>query len=172
MSRPTRKMPPCGEIHDYWAECRNGYWVYFFGQVSIDHPRCYCCHIGPEMLCENDWPRHLWGSFFDRAHIIDRSRDGLDGPQNLVLLCKSCHRAQPSFGPSDWMFFLEWVWDHGKRQRDSALKWTQTLLESDDPNRLIVARFGLTRSDEDFDRTWSQLPNWTPMTEWRMENAA
>lgn len=35
----------------------------------------------------------------DRAHLIDRCMGGLDGAQNLALLCYQCHRRMPSFEP-------------------------------------------------------------------------
>lgn len=45
----------------------------------------------------------------ERAHLIDRSRDGLDGLQNLVLLCHRCHAAMPSYGPGDEPFAFAWA---------------------------------------------------------------
>lgn len=35
----------------------------------------------------------------ERAHLIDRVFGGLDGPQNLVLMCPSCHKLMPSYEP-------------------------------------------------------------------------
>lgn len=53
----------------------------------------------------HDRPVKCWrccsSGCLERAHLIDRSRDGLDGPQNLALLCASCHKMMPSFGPGE-----------------------------------------------------------------------
>ncbi len=40
-----------------------------------------CCAVGP----------------VERAHLVDRTGSGLDGPQNLALLCDFCHRLMPTF---------------------------------------------------------------------------
>lgn len=40
--------------------------------------------------------------YVERAHIVARVWDGLDGPQNIALLCPPCHRRTPAFDPWDW----------------------------------------------------------------------
>jgi hypothetical protein len=58
------------------------------------------------------WERERWqqsSSYLERAHLITRVFDGLDGPQNLAPLCGSCHRYQPSFEPGQEQEALDWV---------------------------------------------------------------
>ena len=92
--------------------------------------------------------------------------------QNLVLLCRRCHRNQPSFGPDDWIPFLEWIVANGQEEFSRAHGFAEQVIASDDPNSLIVARLGTLRTDADMDANWGFLPNWTPMAEWREEGAA
>lgn len=71
----------------------------------------------------------------DRAHLCDRSLNGLDGPQNLVPLCERCHKAMPSF--NDGHLALEWVF--ARETRMGAMwrlvensPWLQAALEEGD----------------------------------------
>lgn len=91
--RPHRKMPAAEAIASYHYELgnlRDGLW-----------PACFGCVEG----------RDEWGEF-DRAHLVDRCFGGLDGSQNLVLLCQRCHKEMPSFGPEDG--HLAWAWVRGR----------------------------------------------------------
>jgi hypothetical protein len=45
----------------------------------------------------------------DRAHIVNRCDDGLDGPQNLWLLCPGCHAEMPSVGPQEVAYAWRWL---------------------------------------------------------------
>lgn len=66
-SRPPRKMPTVKAIAKH------------HGRPS---DRCWRCDTrGP----------------VDRAHLVDRVCGGLDGPQNLSLLCGFCHRHMGMF---------------------------------------------------------------------------
>jgi hypothetical protein len=44
----------------------------------------------------------------ERAHIIDRSDDGLDNCANIAPLCKWCHAGQPIFHPTETAEALAW----------------------------------------------------------------
>jgi ribosome modulation factor len=44
----------------------------------------------------------------ERAHIIDRSDDGLDNCPNIAPLCKWCHLSQPIFHPGEEASALAW----------------------------------------------------------------
>jgi hypothetical protein len=44
----------------------------------------------------------------ERAHIIDRSDNGLDNCANIAPLCKWCHVSQPIFLPSETAEALAW----------------------------------------------------------------
>jgi 5-methylcytosine-specific restriction endonuclease McrA len=50
------------------------------------------------------------GAFGDveRAHIIDRSDNGLDNCANLAPLCRWCHAGQPIFHPDETAEALAW----------------------------------------------------------------
>jgi len=66
--------------------------------------RCDCSEV-PEpgwLICEDQQrylamsdPERCNASGLDRAHLADRCFGGLDGPQNLALLCRWCHCAMP-----------------------------------------------------------------------------
>lgn len=77
--RPRRRMPSMKKV----AKHRG---------VSVG--TCYRCR-------RTDLPT-------ERAHIIDRAADGLDGVQNLMPLCGPCHAEQPLFEPGDEFMALSW----------------------------------------------------------------
>lgn len=68
--------------------------------VDLAWPFCFAC-----------WSEELEWSQLERAHLVDRSAGGLDGPQNVVLLCPACHRAMPSFRPGEGAEARRWVAD-------------------------------------------------------------
>jgi hypothetical protein len=67
----------------------------------------------------------------ERCHLIDRVLGGLDGPQNLVLLCRACHGQMPSFAPEDEMAALAWVvggpWGPDDDQHASSWRYLSVL---------------------------------------------
>ena len=79
MERPPRRMPSMKKICQHW-------------QI----PEGYCFRCGQPARCE-------------RAHLIDRCRDGLDDVQNVVPLCFPCHSEMPSFGPGDERAVSAWM---------------------------------------------------------------
>lgn len=83
--RPKRRMPPIKRILEY----RN-----------IKEPHCQKCLVPMR-------PKHL-----ERAHLIDRFFGGLDGVQNLVLLCSWCHKRMPSFCNGEESAVLSWLAEH------------------------------------------------------------
>lgn len=90
--RPKRKMWEAWRIAEWYVEhqpqrLRDGLW-----------PACFACGMG-----DDEWRN------FERAHLITRCFSGLDGPQNLVLLCKWCHKQQPDFLPGDEERAWAWV---------------------------------------------------------------
>lgn len=98
-------MPSTRQVHRYWCLERHDLAVRLFGQVDVGEPSCYGCGWWCEDFIDDDTNRwHL-----ERAHLIDRCRDGLDGAQNLVLLCRDCHRSMPSFGPGSEAMAMAWV---------------------------------------------------------------
>lgn len=100
--RPGRRMPSLYEIAAHWAPLD----VFC---VDLQTPSCFGCDmIVPADMSIPARPR--WNgsnSFLDRAHLVDRRHDGLDGPQNLVPLCRLCHRLMPPF--TDGHAALAWV---------------------------------------------------------------
>lgn len=57
----------------------------------------------------------------ERGHLIDRWLGGLDGPQNLALICARCHRAQPIFAVGDEARALAWLHDGGFGELETML---------------------------------------------------
>jgi hypothetical protein len=82
MSRPPRISCDPRRVVAYWHARGEPF------PVDLDWPACFAC--GREVTA---W-RQL-----ERAHLIDRICDGLDGPQNLVMLCSLCHRMMPVHRP-------------------------------------------------------------------------
>lgn len=74
---------------------------------------CYRCGVRPS--------NGEWGRLY-RAHVIDRSRGGLDLEPNLIPLCGLCHKVQPSFVPGQED--EAWAWMQGDPDA-----WLQHLLE-------------------------------------------
>lgn len=96
-ARPKRKMPSLTKIVEYWEKRFpiDGLFLVDWGE-----PACFGCNrMAPAFS-----PR-----YFERAHLVDRCRDGLDLESNLVPLCGACHAVMPSFGPKDGAAAIEWV---------------------------------------------------------------
>lgn len=77
--RPGRRMPRLRDCEAHW-----------------DVAPSTCIRCGAIARCE-------------RAHLIDRSLDGLDGVQNVVPLCVRCHKAMPAFFPGEEAKALSWL---------------------------------------------------------------
>lgn len=91
--RPERRMPSVQTIVKYW-DGRHP-----FEADPLD-PRCFgCSRAAPE------WS----GSYFERAHLVDRCLGGLDHVGNLALLCSNCHRVMPSFDIDEGPQAIGWV---------------------------------------------------------------
>jgi len=86
--RPARRMPTTRRIAEHWDM--------------------------PDRVC---WRCDRVGSV-ERAHIVDRMDwahgAGLDGAQNLALLCEPCHKAMPIVKPEDWEVGLRYVGLHAE----------------------------------------------------------
>jgi len=93
--RPDIKIT-INEIVEYWS-----YQVYE-GDLSIDfseaHERCWRCG---------------YKSKLHKCHIIPYTLNGKDIAENLVLMCRRCHREAPNIDDKD--FFWDWL----KAQRTS-----------------------------------------------------
>jgi len=77
--------------------------------VSVDwtdaHERCWRC---------------AYKAALDRCHIIPESLGGEDIPENLVLLCKRCHREAPNVNDPEAM----WIWIQSQRAVFYDSFWT------------------------------------------------
>lgn len=92
--RPSRRITQPHLIARYWESLE----AKPFGDVIESSPKCF--------RCGRD--RESWDCL-ERAHLVDRSGGGLDGPQNLVMLCHSCHSDMPSFLAGEELFAIWWV---------------------------------------------------------------
>lgn len=100
--RGDRSIPSLWTIARYWAQ--RGTFA-----IDLDNPHCLACGYSQEL---DGTPAERWkqaGRFLQRAHLIDRVRDGLDGPQNIIPLCGACHRAQPSYGVEQCDEVIAWI---------------------------------------------------------------
>ena len=102
MTRPNRRMPTIKQVIKYWFDYREAHGTLPFADPAWEWDADdYCWACG--------WDRGRQ----ERAHIVPRvpvsSSDvhGLDGPQNIVMLCRSCHKSQPqSADPTDTFEFM------------------------------------------------------------------
>lgn len=80
-----------------------------YHKLDMDDPSCMACGEGMETWRE-----------CERAHVIARWLGGLDGAQNLWLLCHFCHRgseergwrSMPDFAPGDEAAADLWLASH------------------------------------------------------------
>lgn len=101
--RRGRNMPVPWEIAAYWHE--RG--LPPDGRLEVPFCfRCFCVfRFDPDARPEDRWN----GAALERAHLVDRIRGGLDGPQNLMPLCHRCHKVMPSFDPGEGPDAIAWV---------------------------------------------------------------
>jgi ribosomal protein L37E len=84
---------PIGTSHQHIVD----YWVSHQDEcgLAVDwaeaHERCWRCG---------------YKSSLERCHIIPHSLGGSEEPENLVLLCRRCHREAPNVADSRFM----WIW--------------------------------------------------------------
>jgi hypothetical protein len=114
-SRPYRREPRLAVIVRYWHERGDPFPL---DDDDLSSPHCFgCCRLVPARLYDPaDAQAVRWdksSACLDRAHLVDRCRGGLDGPQNLVPLCLRCHRVMPMF--TDGMAAISWVMLGGYR---------------------------------------------------------
>lgn len=55
----------------------------------------------------------------DRAHIVPRSQEGSDSPENFVLLCKHCHIDNPNLNNIE----VVWDWLRAYRLQEGESLW-------------------------------------------------
>jgi hypothetical protein len=108
--RPSRTMPALWVIARYWHRAPL--------PVADILAVPYCFRCGRRVV--QDHPRSLedrWNAavgYLERAHLVDRIRGGLDGPQNLMPLCHRCHKIMPSFDPGEGPDAIAWVLRGGR----------------------------------------------------------
>ncbi len=100
-ARPSRVMPSLWQMAEYWYLRDDVF------DVDLRNPHCFGCgdtawsFAATLKLRWNDAARKL-----ERAHLVARVFDGLDGVQNMVPLCSLCHRYQPD---SDGAEAVSWI---------------------------------------------------------------
>lgn len=83
-SRPARKMLPLEQLADYWR-----------GRDVFDvQDGCFACQRTGAL---------------HRAHLVARCQGGLDGPQNVVILCAPCNQVMPRFDIDEAEQAINWV---------------------------------------------------------------
>lgn len=98
--------------------------------VVIDwgEPECWACRRSVrniedyetyKTLLETDIPK-IWNyskvtSMLNRCHIIPEAAGGEDKPENLFLLCESCHCESPDTENSN--NFLKWVYKRRRKEK-------------------------------------------------------
>lgn len=124
---PGRKrpnLPHILEVAEFWVD-RDDWPHYRANTIGFGEPFCARCGwLVPIDDSRFATDKGAWGeaskrSYLERAHLIDRCYDGLDGVQNLVPLCWRCHDVMPSFKPGDEDAALSWVRDYKPTQVES-----------------------------------------------------
>lgn len=108
--RPAPYLPSLWTIASYWLDEGKTF------VVDIDYPNCFACFTPAvqDMRPIEAIPdlRERWRAItgkLERGHLVNRARNGLDGPQNLVPLCHACNKIMPVFdsplppGPIEWV---------------------------------------------------------------------
>jgi hypothetical protein len=110
--RGNRVMPSLWQIAEYWYIRDDVF------DVDLRNPHCFGC--GDRAGSQAATLRIRWQDAackLDRAHLVARVYDGLDGPQNIVPLCGPCHRFQPD---DDGARAVAWIQRGGWKQLVSA----------------------------------------------------
>jgi hypothetical protein len=136
-------MPSNYSIFNYWKNE-----MLFDEPVIADwaEPECWCCKKA--ILVETETARkdgdfkYIWNKtseHLQRCHIVPKSLEGSNAPNNLFLLCPSCHEQAPNSDNRD--IFLRWIYFERKKY---AIGWNlQKLLDT--------AKYLCQQSDVDFD---------------------
>lgn len=108
--RPDRKpprLPSRWAIASYWAGLGDDSWFV----VDIRNPHCFACEMPGGYPEDETDPEVLWDSSrrLQRGHIVNRARDGLDGVQNLTLLCGFCNRFMRIYAVDEDDKAVEWI---------------------------------------------------------------
>jgi hypothetical protein len=77
--------------------------------VDLGEASCFACGWWKEPPFDAESIRDAWDSRktgLERCHLVPHSKGGSDGPENLVLLCPTCHRDAPNCLDPDIM--LAW----------------------------------------------------------------
>jgi hypothetical protein len=115
--RPRRSVPTLWKLAEYWAT-RDVF------EVHSADPHCFACQRSFD-YDEAVSHRAKWNAlnrYLERAHLFDRWRGGLDGPQNVVPLCRVCHRLMPEFfHEGDHVEAILWVQQGGWRSTMAEL---------------------------------------------------
>lgn len=118
MSNRSRRRIHPAHVADYWLARWKGTPLgdvpAGFAQLVVDpgEPPCFRCGWRvPDTYCDTSY-RNIWdkaNKWLDIAHLCDFSADGVDDVQNVVMLCRACHRTMPPF--TDGVDALAWVQD-------------------------------------------------------------
>lgn len=110
--RPERRMPSLWAIASYWTGGRDWFCI------PLEYPQCFACQQTIPGIDQGLSLKDRWNSasgMLHRGHLVNRARDGLDGPQNLVPLCELCNMTMPIFstplppGPVEWVLDGGWT---------------------------------------------------------------
>lgn len=107
------------EIYKYW-EGR--------GIFDIDYtvPLCFACGVEFGGGKNNDvYTRYDKATGIQRCHIIPESLGGKAEPNNLILLCSSCHRESPNVNDGD--ILINWCANHESHISIAITKFKEAL---------------------------------------------
>ena len=105
MPKRKRKSPSLASIAAYWAT------RYVF-EMSPERPHCFAClRLVPDVDMAEAVAKRWNGStsYLEKAHLVDHTNGGLDGPQNVVPLCSPCHSKMPGFDIGEGASAIIWV---------------------------------------------------------------
>ena len=92
------------QIADYWSTRVDESYLNFYWSEA--HERCWRCGTRNSL---------------QRCHIVARTLGGTDGPENLVILCSSCHADSPDVDDPEIM----WDWIKAYQAAHPDLFWVQ-----------------------------------------------
>jgi len=110
-STGRKTMPSHYQIFDYWKDRQIGNeWVL----MDYGEPSCWGCgkpiHVETKKDLIDCNYKAIWNrthKYLNRCHIIPKALGGSNEPDNLFLMCESCHHESPDTPSSEG--FFAWV---------------------------------------------------------------
>jgi hypothetical protein len=127
-------MPDAAQILTYWRP-----WLLARGFDDMDCPRCWRCDrpARVEGRGRGHTEAELWSNArgLERCHIVPRALGGSDAPDNIVLLCGSCHAVAPDVRERE--LFMLWLSSETPRWYEALFREAEEAIRAFVPEEQI-----------------------------------